>query len=296
MTKLDESWWRLAERRGISREVWDLLAAETLPPEARLGEGVRPPEWAGGLLRNVFLPDEIWGRMILPMAPYVRDQDAVWAPHLSEGAPGLAIFAEILVRPFDRPLRDRVAELIKWYDYKSRNEYPISKLRETIKRQLKLVSNLIDKLPEERESGSFFSQNIFSYSGEIFKSNLRPNDSIQRELSTLWNEQFGTDQLKLSLTVYKNNLSRTLDVLPNTRPPITAIDELIWGLAQIWHEYTGTLPKGGNRNMPDGTKFGGAFSEFVRAVIKEIGPPEPSLDRPLKKVVSRMNSERKKAS
>lgn len=258
-----EKWWPTAYSLGIPRVVWERIANST-----KNDLGSLLPVAAVGWKPQCTLHDDIWKRIASTLEPHAQDRDAVNAPQFAQAFPHLAWQREVHFSSIGRTVRDRIAELLAWFEFERGSSVDIKKFRKSLKDRLAAINGLLELLPPSGGDGTFFVRDQFTDGDDVLKG--------------IWANKVGNDPLRLSLAIHAEAVSRALNRLPSRRPPEAAIDNLVSGLARTWVDVTGSPPRGSVR-VDGKTSFeGGPFADFVRAVVAELPLPHPSLDRPIR--------------
>lgn len=258
-----EKWWPTAYSLGISRDVWERIAtSETTNSVGRL------PLASVGWKPQCTLHDAIWKRIVSTLEPHAQDREAVKAPQFIQAAPQLASQREVFFNAVGMTVRDRVAELLEWFELERGSSVDTKKFRKNLKDRLAAINDLVDVLPSSGGEGTFFVRDQFTAADDTLKE--------------IWANKVGNDPLRLSLAIHAEAVSRALERLPARRPPETAVDNLVSGLARIWTDVTGLPPSGSVRTDGKSSFESGPFAGFVRAVVAELPLPHPSLDRSIR--------------
>lgn len=258
-----EKWWPTAYSLGISRDAWERIATSE-----RADATPRLPLASVGWKPQCTLHDDIWKRIADTLHPHTHDQEAINAPQFAQAVPQKAWQKEIFFNTVGMTIRDRVAELLEWFELERGSSVDIKKFRKSLKDRLSAIHGLLDVLPPSGGEGTFFVRDQFTVTDDALKE--------------IWANKVGNDPLRLSLAIHAEAVSRALDRLPARRPPEAAIDNLVFGLARIWTDVTGSPPLGSVRMDGKSSFEGGPFADFVRAVVAELPLPHPSLDRPIR--------------
>lgn len=258
----DRKWWPTADSLGIPAEIWRLLSS--------LGERNEPalPRAVVGYKPHCVIPDEKWSQMCRELVAHAKDPMSVGRRQFVQEHPDDAPLREIHMHAdWEWSARDRVASLLEWFEFDRGASIDIPKLRKTLQSRHEAIANVLKFLPPETEEETHFLRDTFAGSHET--------------LMALWKDRFGNDPLRLALAVHAEAIKRTLELLPKGRRPEIAVDNLVNGLARVWIDVTGDIPRGSVR-VGEKSFEGGAFANFVRAVIAELPLPHPSLDRPIR--------------